>query len=325
MGKGTPLPVVFENQRPRANKFAHATQQFSSSNTERPMLTHQELLHGILIPVLVSALIAAIGAWRRWPFTMPLAAGVAFIVAYAAVGVPKFPPHDGSDWLFWLAIPLTLIAVSDSVIGAMVGGAHLTGTTRYGWLLGASAGAVAALLLKPLNDISPHVLWVTTAVFAVAGAALALIASVAQRRLGSFWTLAAFCIATGGAGVVILSSDSRTIGVYGVAAAAALGPVVVLGARLRAAQSVALLAAPLLAGLLLAGHFYAGVTCTNMTVLFAAPVLLLIGAFLPIKQQWLRGLIALLAVTIAVAAVTAPTALAAKKAAEADPYADMYK
>jgi hypothetical protein len=166
---------------------------------------------------------------------------------------------------------------------------------------------------------------VTTAVFAVIGAALAFVASVAQRRLGSFWILAAFCIATGGAGVVIFSSDSRTIGLHGIAAAAALGPVVLLGARLRAAQSVALLAAPLLAGLLLAGHFYAGVTCTNMTVLLAAPMLLLLGAFLPVKQQWLRGLIALITVTIAVAAVTAPTAIAAKKAAESDPYSDMYK
>ena len=264
------------------------------------MLTHQELLHGILIPVVISALIACIGAWRRWPFTMPLAAGVAFIVAYAtAAGIPKFPPHDGSDWLFWLAIPLTLIAVGDSVVGAAVmAGAHPTWAARYGWVLGASASAVAAVLLNPLADVESHVRWVTVAVFAIAGTALALVASVAQRRLGSGWTLAAFCIAIGGAGVVILSSDSRTIGLHGIAAAAALGPVFVLGARLRAAQSVALLAAPLLAGLLLAGHFYAGVTCTNMSVLLAAPMLLLIGAFLPIKQQWQRGVIALIAVTI---------------------------
>src|SRR5438445_30138 len=121
------------------------------------MLTHQELLYGVLIPVVISAIIAGIGAWRRWPFMMPLAAGVAFIVAYTCTSIPKFPPHDGSDWLFWLAIPLTLIAVADSLANK-----------RYGWLLGASAGAVAALLLKPLSDLEPHVLWVTTAVFAIA-------------------------------------------------------------------------------------------------------------------------------------------------------------
>src|SRR5260221_3715915 len=181
------------------------------------MLTHQELLHGILIPVVVSALIAGIGAWRRWSFTMPLAAGVAFTVAYACMGVPKFPPQDGSDWLFWLAIPLTLIAVGDSVVGAaVIAGAHPTWAARYGWVLGATAGAVAALLLNPLGDVESHVRWVTVAVFAIAGTALALVASMAQRRLGSGWTLAAFCIAIGGAGVVILSSDSRTIGLHGI-------------------------------------------------------------------------------------------------------------
>jgi hypothetical protein len=62
-----------------------------------------------------------------------------------------------------------------------------------------------------------------------------------------------------------------------------------------------------------------------MSVLLGAPLLLLVGAFLPLKQRWVRGLIGLVAVTVAVAAVTGPTALAAKKAAEADPYADVYK
>lgn len=289
------------------------------------MLTNQELLYNVLLPVVISALIAAIGAWRRWPFTMPLAAGVAFIVAYATTGLPRFPPHDGTDWLFWLAIPLTLIAVGESLFGKLVGGAHPTGTSRFGWLLGAAAGAVTFLLLKPLGDVSSQVLWTTTALVTLTGVALVFVASLAQRRLGSFWTLAPFCVAAAGAGVVILSSDSRTIGLHGIAAAAAIGPVVVLGARLRAAQSLAILIVPLLAGLLLAGHFYAGVTHTHMIVLLAAPLLLLLGVFLPIRQQWLRGLIALIATIIAVAAVTAPTALAAKKAAESDPYADMYK
>ncbi|MDB5323933.1 MAG: hypothetical protein JWN40_5564 [Phycisphaerales bacterium] len=285
------------------------------------MLTNQELLYNVLLPVIISALIAGIGAWRRWPFTMPLAIGAAFIVAYATSGLPKFPPHDGTDWLFWLAIPLTLIAIAESVAGKKLVGAHPSGTSRFGWILGAAAGAVAALLLKPLGDVSSQVLWTTTALFTLTGVALVFVASLAQRRLGSFWTLAPFCVAAAGAGVVILSSDSRTIGLHGIAVAAAIGPVVVLGARLRAAQSVAIVIVPLLAGLLLAGHFYAGVTRTHMIVLLAAPLLLLLGVFLPIRQQWLRGLIALLATIIAVAAVTAPTALAAKS----DPYADMYK
>jgi hypothetical protein len=278
------------------------------------MPTPHELLLTVLVPAFVAALIASVGTWRRWSFVMPLAAGVAFLIAYACLGLPRLPPSDGSDWLFWLAIPLTLLALVDSVT-----------SPRFGWLLGAGAGVVAFVLLKPLPDVPRQTLWMTSIVFATAGVILTLAASIAQRRLGSFWTLAPFCVVTAGAGVLILSSDSRTIGMHGLAAAAALGPVVVLGARLQIAQSVTLLIAPLLAGLLLAGHFYASVTCSQMTLLLAAPLLLLVGAFLPLKRNWLRGLIVLVAATVATAAVTAPAARAAKKAAEADPYADFYK
>jgi len=278
------------------------------------MPTPQELLLTVLLPAFSAALVACVGAWRRWSFVMPLAAGVAFLVAYACLGLPKLPPSDGSDWLFWLAIPLTLIAVVDSLT-----------TPRFGWLLGASAGVVAFVLLKPLPDVPRQTLWMTTVVFAAAGLLLTFTASISQPRLGSLWTLAPFCVVTAGAGVLILSSDSRTIGMHGLAAAAALGPVVVLSARLRTARSVTLLVAPLLAGLLLAGHFYASVTCTQMSLLLATPLLLVPVAFVPFKRVWLRGVIALLATAIATAAVTTPAARAAKKAAEYDPYADFYK
>src|SRR5258706_14284397 len=105
------------------------------------MLTHPELFQNVVLPVLISAVIAGIGAWRRWPFTMPLAIGAAFITAYATTGLPKYPPHDGSDWLFWLAIALTLIAVAESLFGKLLVGAHPSGTSRFGWLLGASTAA----------------------------------------------------------------------------------------------------------------------------------------------------------------------------------------
>jgi hypothetical protein len=278
------------------------------------MPTPHDLLLILLLPAVVAAAIAALGAWRRGSFVLPLAAGVAFLVAYASLGLPKLPPSDGSDWLFWLAIPLTLLAVVDCLI-----------KVRFGWLLGASAGVVAFVLLKPLPDVHVQTQWTTGIVFAVVGTLLTFAASIAQGRLGSFWALAPFCVVTAGAGVLILSSDSRTIGMHGLAAAAALGPVVVLGARLRAAQSLAVFAAPLLAGLLLAGHFYASVTCTQMTLLLATPLLLVPVAFVPLKRVWLRGVIVLLTTIIATAAVTAPAALTAKKAAEADPYADFYK
>jgi hypothetical protein len=119
-----------------------------------------------------------------------------------------------------------------------------------------------------------------------------------------------------------LSSHLRVVGVYGIAAAAALGPVAVLTGKLRAARSVAIVAIPLLAGLLAGGHYYPdpGVPWSQAAILMAAPLLLLPCAAIPTQRKWIRGVVAAVLVAILVGTVAGPTALAAKKAAEGDPY-----
>jgi hypothetical protein len=277
------------------------------------MLDKNEIIAGILVPVVVAAIVAAIAAWRRWAWAMPLAAAVGFLAGYAAVmqSIPRLGPTDGSDWLFWLAIPLAGLGV----VCAMI-------ERRWGWIFGACAGAVAVVLLRPLAEVTPATISLVGLAMSVAGAALVWIIGFTEHRAGSLWTLAALCVAMGGVGVVIFASGSKSIGLHGISAAAALGPVAVLSFRARApaALAVAAFAMPLLAGFLVAGHFYAEVSWTNLIVLLASPALLLVGAWLPTERQWVRGLAGLIAVTIAVAAVTGPTALAAKKAAEGDPY-----
>jgi hypothetical protein len=176
--------------------------------------------------------------------------------------------------------------------------------------------------------IDPQTLWITVGVLAVVGGLLAWVAWYSERRAGSLWTIGAFAAALGGAGVMVMSSNLQTVGVYGLAAAAGVAPIaLVAGQKVRASRSVAVVAAPLLAGLLAAGRFYPepGVPLTQGIVLLLAPVLLLAGALLPVRREWVRGLIGLLAVIIAVAAVTGPSAMAAKKAAETpDPYGGAY-
>jgi hypothetical protein len=138
------------------------------------------------------------------------------------------------------------------------------------------------------------------------------------------------CVTVGAGAVVVMSSNLRIVGVYGVAAAAALGPVAVLIGPINAARAVTIVSTSLLAGLLAGGHFYPdpGVSWTNLLVLLLAPVLMIVGAFLPVKRRWVRGVVAVVLVGIAVGVVTGPTALSAKKAAEeaeTDPYAEYYK
>src|SRR3954466_15176155 len=176
------------------------------------MLTQTQLLYALALPIVVSAVLAAVGRWRGWRWVMPLAVGLAFVAAYWALGVsnlpprsgntwpawqawmlagaPKLPPGNGTDWLFWLAIPVTVLGLLDAVLGG-----------RWGWILGASAGAVALGILRPLsNGIDPVTLWTTVGVLAVVGVAVAFVASLAERRMGAAWPLLAVSITLGAAG-----------------------------------------------------------------------------------------------------------------------------
>src|SRR4051812_20720167 len=78
------------------------------------MVTPSELLRVLLAPIFVSALLAGIGRWRRWAWAMPIAVGAGFVAGYALIGVPKLPPVDGTDWLFWLTAPVTACAALDA-------------------------------------------------------------------------------------------------------------------------------------------------------------------------------------------------------------------
>jgi hypothetical protein len=277
------------------------------------MLTVDEALRVVLAPLLVAAAVAAVGRWRQWPWAMPVAVGAGFLAGYALVGVPRLPPLDGTDWLFWLALPVTALGVIDALIG-----------WRWGWLMGAAAGPVALLILAPLR---PHAISVgamvgTSLAMAAAGAGLCYAARLVEERVGPRTLVAGLCVVMGGAAVVVFSSNLRSGGLYGLAAAAALAPVAAfVRTRTPRAFAVATVAVPILAGLLAGGHFYPepGVTWTHLVLLIVAPALLLIGALVPGKRRWVRPVAALLAVAVVTAAIAAPAALAAKKASEPDP------
>jgi hypothetical protein len=284
------------------------------------MIAPSELLRVLLAPIVVAAILAGIGRWRKWSCTMPLAAGAGFLTGYALLYVPKFPPGDGTDWLFWLAIPVTLLGMLDARFGR-----------RWGWILGIAAGGVMVVIALPLvpGAITRNALWIALPVGAL-GALACAVASLCHPRIPSGFVVAAFSIIVGGAAVVVMSSNVRIVGVYGIAAAASLGPVAVFIGNGHAPRSVALVAFCLLIGLLTGGIYYAdpGVHRTNFAMLTAAPILLMVGVIVPGKRNWPRGIISLLAVAIAVAAVTLPTALSAKKAAEEtsdDPYGSYYQ
>ncbi len=273
------------------------------------MLNWQELVRVVLVPLVVAAAIAGLGRWRRWLWAMPAAAGAGFLAGYALLGVPGLPPRDGTDWLFWVAVPLTFLGIADALA-----------RRRWGWVLGASAGAVAFALIRPLwqSGVSAGALYGIPLLLSVVGAVLCLVIDLSERRVGSVAVVAALCVVLGGTAVVVLSSNLRIVGLYGIAASVALGPVGAVAGRLAAGRSVGVLTIPIVAGLLVAGRYYPdpGVSWTNFVVLMASPLLVLIAAALPGRKNWARGLVAVVLVAVAVGCVAAPTALTAMKAAE---------
>lgn len=270
------------------------------------MVTSDELAKVLLAPLLVAGVIGALGRWRRWAWAMPLAAGAGFLAGFGLLGVPRYPPLDGTDWLFWLAIPLTVTAVGAALIDRW--------WTSFG---GIAAVAVVLVIVRPLT---PHA--VTTGAMAaaaiglgVAAVAVCVVLAFADERIGSIGTIGALAIATTGAAVVAMSSNVRIVGLHGLAAAAALAPVALLSTKLRAGRAVAVLAVPLMAGLLTGAHFYAndGLAWRPLLLILGSPALAAVGLLIPTPRRWPRAAAALVAVSILVGAVAAPIALKAKR------------
>lgn len=274
------------------------------------MLTHDEILKALLVPLVVSALIGAIGWWRRWTWAMPLALGAGFVLGYWLMRAPAWNPSDGSERLYWLAMPVTVLAMLDR-------------WTR-GWTV-VLAGAVAVVLMQPLYPRHATVshLWGLSLAIAGAGAVHLVATRFVETRFHSGWIVAAWAVVLGGAGVLVMSSNFRAMGLTGMTAAAATAPLVLFAGRAGGARAVVAVAYAILAGVLINGRFYPdpGITWAQFGVMIGASLLMVAGALVPVRRRWLRGLAALLAVSVLVGVVTAPAALEAKKAAEnPDPY-----
>jgi hypothetical protein len=292
------------------------------------MLTTGELLRAVLLPAIVALAVAMIARWRRWSWALPLVIGIGFVAGwFAFAGMPSLPPRDGTDWLFWLTgytIPVAVVVFAENRwnarslvvwLGVM---ATCVGLTALG----------VALPLARAGTISIAGLFVVALAFSAGAAALAFVSRIAAARVG---VVALFCVMSltaGATGVVIFASHIRVVGIYGLSAAAAIGGTAVAligmsGLSTFAITATELFAAAVVAGLLSGGHYYAesGISWGTATMLFALPDLVLIGALLPTRRKWVRSLVGVFVVGIAAAAIAAPLAIKAKKAAEQDPYA----
>ena len=154
-----------------------------------------------------------------------------FLAGYALLGLPKLPPRNGSDWLFWLAFPVTLLGMADAMLGR-----------RWTWIFACATGVVGLVMVRPLAPA--NVTFAECGILAVAlaavGMGIVLLLQAIEPRIGSGAIPWGLCIAVGGAAVTVMSSNLRTVGTYGIAASAALGSVALFAGTMARAEASAL-------------------------------------------------------------------------------------
>lgn len=85
------------------------------------MYTATDFILGVLFPVLVAVVVLSAFALlpeRRRAWAAPLAIAGAFVAGYPLIAnaAPSFPPRTAADWLFWLAVPVALVAALEAVL-----------------------------------------------------------------------------------------------------------------------------------------------------------------------------------------------------------------
>ena len=176
------------------------------------MLTNHELMFGIGLPLVVAVVIGVIAWWSRRAWLLPLAGGLGFLTGYASslgstggFGLPRLPPSDGTDWLFWAALPA-------------IGLAMLVAWLGWRWLaiVGAWAGVVPWTVARPLvpGTLSAGVNLEIAAAAGVIGVVVVGVHTLVAGKIGHGWSVLSLCVVLGGRGrdgVVVESEDGGRV------------------------------------------------------------------------------------------------------------------
>ncbi|MBI3467177.1 MAG: hypothetical protein HY000_29545 [Planctomycetes bacterium] len=270
------------------------------------MLTARDIVFGVGLPAIIAGVVLVI-AWRPWrsqptqtggEWGGPLALGVGFAVAYLTLlGRPPFPPIDSTDWLFFLALLLTVCGVVDSLWS-------ISGWRR--WVLGlANPTLSVSLLLWPLarNTWSQieGVAWIAALAATVWLWWIAL--DTHAGRDAAVSPLLQLVAVSGVASLVLMLSASLKLAQLGGALTGAVGASFVLalvGKSRVSARGTIQVFVVLFLGLVISGHFFASLTALNAVLLGAAPLLTWIDQIPTVQKlrAWQRGAVGTTAVIL---------------------------
>jgi hypothetical protein len=306
----------------------------------RPMLTPQEILFTTAVPAGIALLVLLV-AWRPWQrarpvirghWGAPLAAGLAFLTAYALLDgeKPAWPPAQARHWLFFLAAGLTVLGLLDALLGALLPAPEWL---RAEVALVASAALVVRLFASVLSaetwpapsavqwiagmTIAVHVTWVSTEQLA--------------RRLPRVAAPLVLLVFTSGVAAVTALSGSlvygRLAGVLAAVTAVACAVSMAAPAFTLARGGVAVIA-PLAVAVLLLGYHLAdpGVGAVNGGLLLSALLLPWLSRLRPLRRRrpWVRVTAAVLLALLPVSLAVARAGLAFRRAQQQDSAGDLY-
>jgi hypothetical protein len=264
------------------------------------MYTGNDFTLGVLIPFLVGVTVMAAGALldgrRRWRWPAPLAIAAAFMVGFPLIAnaAPSMPPAAAGDWLFWLALPLAVVAMVDAT-------RRFPAPARLAIAFVALAGALL-LMLRPAtrSGAIEHPLLVSAAL----AATLTIDWWFAERAVHDDRTATSFvgllCILAGACGLVLLSDSQKYAAQAG--AAVAGGAAAWAVARARTGSRHERMGGAPLTLVALAGSMFAisletvlvNVKLHNALLIASAPPLLWASTFIrQPRRPWLAAVVRL--------------------------------
>jgi hypothetical protein len=174
------------------------------------MPTPTDILWLAVLPAIVAALaMLATRPWRRGRDLSGLGATAAIVAGfglayYGQWRLPEFPPPSAQGWLFYLGIPVLIVAIVQALVKSDIAGAVLSCLVLF---------ATPVLLLKnQRTNLGPEVFWTW-----VIGGGLAMVLwwlamePLARRGRGGSIPLALAMVA-GVCGISIMNANSQTAG-----------------------------------------------------------------------------------------------------------------
>ena len=235
------------------------------------MFLLKQLLPPVLAAVLVSGVIAMAGRlWKANSWADAIAVGIGYAVGQAVTaGWPAFPPIEATQWLPYLGIAVTILAVIDTLL-------RPPGVMRAViWFLGC-AGILSLLLAFKFQygwSLFVGGLWI--AGLATAMLVLTSFLDRVARRDASISLPLILTIVAGGTGLALLLSGSLLLGQLALALAGAFAAIVIIGMLLPNAingRGIAPVSATLLCGLWLSGYFFSELPSISGLLLLVSPI-----------------------------------------------------